>query len=316
MKIKLSVIIKFIGLASIMALGIIPITGCWVGSGGKSDDPTNPWTVTATAATWLTTNPYGNKHDGGWVYSADEDLLYAMYGDDNLGQTLYRIDHIGETSETATTFLFGRHGSNPVIDNTGTYVYMPPSENTDELERYNTVTDVLETLAPAPYGGQFSQGAWKDGKLWIVLEDGDLYSYDPGADTWSGSLYDFGTSYGNVATSGPRSDLIYIIVEPGDFYSYDVTTDTTTMLTSHLTGFVLDGNGQFTWFGSSVGFIYAAAENGIPAIYDIATGDWNALSDPKINGDYAGHATYDYIRMRLYVTGSGSSNDDVWYYQY
>jgi hypothetical protein len=284
-------------------------------------DPVEPWTVTATADSWLTTNPYPVKHDGGWVYSAREDRLYAMYGEDHGGdgETLYRIDHIGETYDTATTWLFGRHGSHPVIDDTGTYIYQPPSETTNQLERYNTVTDTRETVAPAPTYGQFSHGAWKNGKLWIVLSDDNLYSYDPIADTWSASLHAF-SSMANVATSGPASNLIYVIVTGGTFYSYDVTTGTTTPLPSHPTGFSLGGNGQFTWFGASVGFIYAAGSySGSPAIYDIANSTWHALSDPKTPDDYAGHATYDSSRMRLYVTGAETGSPaagQVWYYQF
>lgn len=278
-----------------------------------ASDPTTPWAVTATAATWLDTNPYTDKHDGGWVYSAREDRLYSMYGNDNSGQTLYRINHIGDTATVATTFLFGRHGSHPVIDDTGTYIYMPPSQNTAELERYNTVTDTRETLATAPATGIFAHGTWKNGKLWIVLTDNNLYNYDPATDSWSASLHTF-SNWANVAGSGPSSNLIYIIDYSGNFYSYDVTTAAITTLTPHPNGFDLGGNAQFTWFGSKVGFIYAAAYDLAPAIYDIATDTWHQLSDPKGPGTtYAGHATYDSSRMRLYVVGAAN---DAWYYQF
>ena len=134
----------------------------------------------------------------------------------------------------------------------------------------------------APTTGMFSHGAWKNGKFWIVLDNDNLYSYDPAANTWSASLNTFG-GWANVATSGPASNLIYVNVTGGTFYSYDVTTGTTTTLTSHPFGFVLGGNGQFTWFGATVGFIYAAdGTNGYaPAIYDIANSTWHALSDPR-----------------------------------
>jgi len=312
---------KYVQLAMGALLGLLMLSLSACGDNAPvNTDPANPSAVTATAATWLNTNPFTGKHDGGWVYSAREDRLYAMYGNDNNGQTLYRIDHINNISTVATTSLFNRHGSQPVIDSTGTYIYMPPSQNTNQLERYNTVTNALETLAPAPTNGTFSHGAWKNGKLWIVLDDNNLYSYDPVANTWSASLHTF-TGWGNVAASGPSSNLIYIIVSPaGDFFSYDVTTGTTTTLTSHPTGFVLGGNGEFTWFGNSVGYIYAAESEsggtGTPAIYNIAAGTWHALSDPKISRDYAGHATYDSLRHRLYVVGAGATSDDAWYYQY
>lgn len=157
---------KYLQLALVCLLGLMMLS---LSACGDSDnntyfipinpDPSNPWAVTATAATWLDTNPYADKHDGGWVYSEREECLYAIYGNDNSGQTLYRIDHIAETSEVATTFSYSRHGAHPVIDDTGTYIYMPPSQDTNQLERYNTVTDVLETLAPAPDSGIFSHGA-------------------------------------------------------------------------------------------------------------------------------------------------------------
>ncbi len=281
----------------------------------KGNDPTTPWAVSATEDTWLTTNPYENKHDGGWVYSAREDVIYAIYGNDNSGRNLYRIDHIGQTSEVvATSLTVSRHGSHPVIDSTGTYIYLPPSESDAGLERYNTETDTLETLATAPYGGQFSHGAWKNDKLWIVLNDENLYSYDPATNTWSAALYDFGAQYANVAASGPGSNLIYIILNGGAFYSYDVTNGTVVPLTPHPHGFGLGGNGEFTWFGADIGFIYAVGDYGVPAIYDIANVGWEDLSDPKNNYDYAGHATYDSKRMRLYIVGG--DDDQVWYYQY
>lgn len=277
-------------------------------------DPVNPWTKTAVAVPWLDTNPFGSGHDGGWVYSEREECLYAMYGNDNNGQTLYRIDPIGETFEVATTFLYNRHGAHPVIDDTGTYIYMPPSVVTNQLERYNTVTDELETLAPATQSGAYSHGAWKNDKLWIVLNDGNLYSYDPATDSWSAALYDFSTS-ANVASSGPRSDLIYVIDANGNFYSYDVITGTTTTLTPKATGFNLGGNAQFTWFGRSVGFIYAAASyDGAPGIYDIANETWYELDDPQTPDNYAGHATYDSTKKRLYIIGGDT--DAGWYYQF
>ncbi len=276
-------------------------------------DPVKPWTKTATSVPWLTTNPFESKHDGGWVYSAREERLYATYGQDNNGQTLYRIDPIGETSEVATTFLYNRHGAHPVIDDTGTYIYMPPSEATNQLERYNTKTDALETLAPASTSGQFSHGTWKNDKLWIVLNDGNLYSYDPATDSWSAALYDFG-GMANVATSGPKSHLIYVIDASGNFYSYDVTAGIVTTLTPKPTGFNLGGNAEFTWFGRSVGFLYAAASyDGLPAIYDIAKDTWQELDDPHTPDNYAGQATYDSIKKRLYIAGD---TDEGWYYQF
>ena len=308
---------RFFAIAVTVSMMLV-IGGCdWFDDDDTSvataTDPTTPWTATATETTWLTTNPYDDKHDGGWVYSAREDRLYAMYGNDNSGKTLYRINHIDNTATVAVNFLFGRHGSHPVIDDTGTYIYMPPSQNTDQLERYNTVTDIRETLAAAPDYGTFSHGAWKNGKLWIVLDDGNLYSYNPADNTWSASLHAF-VNYANVASSGPASNLIYVIVDEGDFYSYDVTTTTVTTLTPHPSGFLLGGNAQFTWFGVSVGYLYArdSGDDYDPAIYDISDGTWHALTDPKTGSSYDGHATYDSSRKRLYFT----ENDVAWYYQF
>jgi hypothetical protein len=279
----------------------------------NTNDATTPWLATATSDPWLTTNPYGDKHDGGWVYSAREDRLYSMYGNDNDGRTFFRINHIGETYEIATTFTYGHHGSQPVIDDTGTYIYMPPSYENNDLERYNTETSNLETLASAPASGYYTHGTWKKGKLWVVLGDHNLYSYNPAANTWSASLHVF-ANQANVATSDSASNLIYIIVEGGDFFSYDVTNNATTTLPSHPFGFSLSGNGQLTWFGDSEGFIYAMGGcGGTPAIYGIASGTWHAMSDPKPNSNCVGHATYDTSRNRLYVA-DGSSN--AFYYQY
>ncbi|MDI6743719.1 MAG: hypothetical protein QMD11_13370 [Smithella sp.] len=304
----------------IMLILAMFVAGC--GSDGWGDpprqaaavDPVEPWTVTATAADWLTTNPYNDKHDGGWVYSAREDVLYAIYPESYSNFNLYRIDHIGETSAVATTYVYGRHGSHPVIDDTGTYIYLLPSEETNQLERYNTVTDELETLAAAPQWGTFSHGAWKDGKLWIVLNDYHLYQYDPGTNVWNDAMEVF-SGRANVASSGPASNLIYIIRrDAGDFFSYDVMTATLTALDPHPYGFNLGGNGQFTWFGADVGFIYAMGGcSGTSAIYDIAGGEWHSMDDPKTNSNCVGHATYDTSRSRLYVA-DGSSN--AFYYQF
>jgi hypothetical protein len=281
----------------------------------NTNDATTPWLATATPDPWLTTNPYGSKHDGGWVYSAREKRLYATYGEDHgdTGETLYRIDPIAENYDVATTLLYGRHGSHPVIDDTGTYIYEPPSEQTNQLERFNTETDTRETLASAPTDGQFAHGAWKNNKLWIVLNDHNLYSYNPATNTWSASLHHF-SSMANVASSDSSSNLIYIIVAGGDFFSYDVTSDAITTLASHPFGFDLGGNGQFTWFGTDVGFIYAMGGcSGTPAIYGIASGTWHAMSDPKPNYNCVGHATYDTSRNRLYVA---DGNSNAFYYQY
>jgi hypothetical protein len=291
-----------------------PCTGCQTCS--VSVDPISPWKETATPVPWLTSNPFNSKHDGGWVYSPCEDVLYAMYGEDNDGKTLYRIDYISEISKIATTFKYGRHGAHPVIDDTGTYIYMPPSSQTNQLERYNVCKNKREKLRAAPANGTFSHGAWKNGKLWIVLDDGNLYSYNPVANTWSGSLHYFGGSNSaNVASSGPASNLIYVIVASGgNFYSYDVTDGTTNTLPSHPYGFNLWGNGEVTWFGATDGFIYAMGGcGGTPAIYDIAGNTWYAMYDPKPNSNCIGHATYDCKRNRLYVS---DGNSNAFYYQF
>jgi len=298
----------------VLCFGLL-VGGCTEeGPAAGGQDPVAPWTDNAIADAWLTSTPFADKHDGGWVYSAREDRIYAMYGNDNNGQTLYRINHIDNTFTVATGWQFGRHGSHPVIDDAGTYIYMPPSQETVQLERYNTVTGVRETLAPAPDDGTFSHGAWKNNKLWIVLDDGMLYSYNPADNTWSASLHDFG-DLANVAASGPASNLIYILVEGGDLFSYDVVTTTLTDLNNHPYGFTLGGNSQFTWFGAGTGFLYAVdgAYGTAPAIFDIAAGAWQALSDPKTCNGWYGHATYDSTRMRLYIIGTSNA---VWYYQY
>jgi len=266
-------------------------------------EPSTPWTASYSSDSWLTSSPYPDKHDGGWVYSPREDVIYAIYGNDSSGQTLYRIDHIGHSYTVATTFTYGRHGSQPVVDDSGTYIYMPPSCSTSELERYDTTALNLETLATAPYSGCFSHGAWNNEKLWIVLDDYNLYSYDPATDEWSDALYSFGT-YANVATAG--SNLIYIMVNGGYFYSYDVTDGTVTTLASNPNGFGLGGNGELTWLGA--GYIFAMGDYNNPAVYDIASDTWYSPSWPG-NSDYAGHATYDIYRHRLYFAGG----DNVYY---
>ncbi|MBN2284759.1 MAG: hypothetical protein JXO48_12800 [Deltaproteobacteria bacterium] len=277
-------------------------------------DPVDPWATIATADNWLTNNPYFDKHDGGWVYSPREDVLYAFYGNDagTTGRNLYRIDHIGQTFTLATVLTYGRHGSHPVIDDTGTYIYLPPSQQTNVLERYNTVTFTLETLAGAPANGTFAHGAWKNGKLWIVLNNNQLYNYDPASNTWTG-VHGF-SSWANVASSGPASDLVYVIVVGGALYSHNTVTDTTTILASHPYGFSLGGNGQFVWFGTTIGYLYAMGGcSGTPAMYDIGANTWHAMADPKPNSNCVGHATYDTLRQRLYVAHGNSS---AFYYQY
>jgi len=309
---------SWLKLAALGCLGLILLS---LGACGSDDnntvyvrlDPRTPWNETAIASAWLTANPFADKHDGGWVYSARERRLYAMYGNDNSGQTLYRIDHINETAEVATTFAYGRHGAHPVIDDSDTYIYMPPSESTNQLERYNTKTNTLETLAPAPTTGTFSHGAWKGGKLWIVLDDDNLYSYDPETNSWSAALNNFG-DWANVAASGPRSHLIYVIVQPGLLFSYNITDGTVTALPNHPNGFDLGGNNEFTWFGYRTGYLYAAENyGGNPAIFSIADGTWYQLTDPKAPDSWAGHATFDSTRNRLYITGA---SNEVWYYQF
>jgi len=43
----------------------------------------------------------------------------------------------------------------------------------------------------------------------------------------------------------------------------------TTLLASHPCGFGLGGNGEFTWFGYSIGYLFAMGDYNISAIYDI-----------------------------------------------
>jgi hypothetical protein len=289
-------------------------------------DPGGPWTATPTADTWLSDNPFNDFHDGGWVYSAREDVLYAIYGEDNAddddddGRPLYRIDYIAQTYTNPIDWIYDRHGSHPVIDDDGIYIYMPPSANTAELERWNTETSTRQTMATAPDSGEFSHGAWKNDRLWIVLDDGHLYGYAPIGDSWSGTLYDFG-GYANVASSGSSSNLIYIIVDGGGLYSFDVTTYDVTALAANSHGFYIGGNGQFVWFaaGSSTGYLYASSgcPSTTPAVYDIAGNAWHDMVNPVDISvqDCNGHATYDSYRDRLYVVDQ-SDPGNVYYYQF
>jgi hypothetical protein len=242
-----------------------------------------------------------------------------MYGNDNHGQNLYRIDYIAQASTNPVTWSYNRHGSHPVIDSDGIYVYQPPSQYTNQLERWNTETSNRQTLTAAPTTGTFSYGAWKNGQLWIVLDDNYLYSYDPVGNAWH-QMYSFG-DMGNVAGSASSSNLIYIILDGGDLYSYDTVTDAVTSLSTNSHGYSIGGNGQFVWFsaGSSTGYLYATSGCGstTPAVYEISSDTWHDMTDPvDISGDRCnGHATYDTTRDRLYVVDQ-SNPGNVYYYQF
>lgn len=295
---------------------ILFISAC---SGGNGEPPGGPWNASKTLDTWLSDNPYDDFHDGGWVYSAREDVLYSMYGNDDDGTHLYRIDHIGQSYSNPVDWIYDRHGSHPVIDDDGIYVYQPPSESSEELERYNTQTDSRETMASAPTTATYIHGAWKNGELWIVLDDYYLYRYNPSTDTWY-QMYYF-DEVGDTASSASGSDLIYIILNGGDLYSYDTVTDTVTSLTANSHGYELGGNGQFVWFsaGSTTGYLYATSgcNSTTPAVYDIANDTWHDMRDPVdvSNANCNGHATYDSTRDRLYVVDQEDPGN-VYYYQF
>jgi hypothetical protein len=306
---------KFVPFAVVAALMVF-VGGCWLNDDDEvvatAADPVAPWTATAVAAPWLDNNPVVNKHDGGWVYSAREDRLYALYGSDNSGRTLYRINHIDNSSTVAAYFTFNLHGSHPVIDDTGTNLYLL-GVSTSDFARFNTVDNTVASLADAPDAGMFAHGAWKGGKFWVVLDDYSLYSYSAADNAWSSALQTL-TSKANVATSGPGSNLVYILQDNTSFYSYNTVDNTFTTLAPIPNPFDLGGNSQMTWFGAATGFIYArdSANSDNGAIFDIAAGTWHALSDPKVSDDYDGHATYDSARRRLYFTAV----DNAWYYQF
>lgn len=85
-----------------------------------------------------------------------------------------------------------------------------------------------------------------------------------------------------------------------------------TSLASHPCGLGFGGNGEFTWFGYSIGYLFAMGDYNLPAIYDINGGTWHKLSTPHQNNDYTGHAIYDTVRNRLYFV----AGDSAFYYQY
>ncbi|MEI7903746.1 MAG: hypothetical protein WCK89_26200, partial [bacterium] len=273
---------------------------------------------TAVEDTWLTANPFASKHDGGWVWSGREDRLYAIYGEDNSGRNVYRIDHIGHTAAQVATLTYNRHGSHPVIDSDGIYVYFPPSQSTPQLERLDTRTDVVDVMTAAPANGTFSHGAWKNNRLWIVLDNGILYNWDPDTDTWT-DVHNFGDISQVVEHGTTASNNIYIwVTESEAFYSYDTVSTTLTQLADFTTSADLGGNGEIVFVPESCspanGFIYAMSGcGGEPRYYSIATDTWYELSDPHFNDDCVGHGTYDRSRQRLYVAGG---DDRVWYYQY
>jgi hypothetical protein len=273
----------------------------------------------ATEDAWLRDNPYGDKHDGGWVHSPRENVLYAIYGNDNSGQNVYRIDHIGHTSELVATLSYGRHGSHPVIDSEGRFVYFPPSQQTNQLERLDTMTYTVELLAPAPAIGTFVHCDWKNDRLWCVLDDTWLHAYNPATEVWNERIQNYSISQGMVVAHGSRaSNDIYIWLTNESFWAYDTVTGDNRELARFPVDALLDGNGQIAYIpsadGSESGFIYAVSGcSGSPRLYSIYDNEWFGLSDSHDNGDCNGHATYDSTSRRLYVT-DGSNR--VWFYEY
>jgi hypothetical protein len=290
--------------------------------GECADGPTlaDIQTVTAEEDAWLTANPLHSKHDGGWVWSAREDRLYAIYpaayGVDS--RRVYRIDHIGHTSELVATLTYGRHGSHPVIDSDGIYVYFPPSEETRFLERLDTRSGAVTVLAEAPDYGTFAHGAWKNNRLWIVLDNGNLYNWNPATDIWT-AVHNFGTWCQVVEHGTTASDNVYIwVTNVDELYSYDTVSGDLTQLADFTTSADLGGNGMIVYVPESGqptgGFIYAMSGcSGAPRYYSIATDTWYELPDPHPNSNCVGHGTYDCFRKRLYVADGDSR---VWVYQY
>jgi predicted secreted protein len=268
---------------------------------------------------WLSDNPYPDKHDGGWVYSPSQDGLYAIYGYDNRGKDVHLIDHNNQTSQKVATLNFDNHGTQPVIDPAGGYVYFPPSPFSTEFERIEIGSHNRETLATAPANSSYGQGAFVNGKLWIVLIDNNLYSYDPGTDSWTQER-----SYSNgpgmaVAHPDPGEDSLFILLaNSSSFYRYDTSTGTSTSLASYPTSFALGGNGQMESFpaaaGTQYGFVYAVSGcNGTPRVYSLEKDSWLSLDYSKDNQNCGGHAAYDPNRHRLYITGNSGT---IWEYDY
>jgi len=204
-----------------------------------------------------------------------------------------------------------------VIDEEGGYVYFPPSQSTNQLERISIGAHVRETRAVAPQSGTFAHGAWKNGELWIVLNNYHLYSYDPIANTWTDEH-----TYANRAMvqahENDASDDVYVWVTDETFHAYDTVAGTDTVLAGFPIAADLGGNGQIQFVpsneGLEYGFIYAVSGcSGAPRIYSISADTWSTLTDPHNNGGCNGHATYDTLRHRLYVT---DASDQVWWYQY
>ncbi len=273
----------------------------------------------AVEAVWLYSNPFTSKHDGGWVFSPSQNALYAIYGTDNEGMNVYRIDHNANTSAKVATLLYDRHGSHPVLDETDGYVYFPPSQNTNQLERISLSTNARETLASAPSSATFCQGAWKNGKLWIILDNGQLYAYDSTSNSWSASIKTYTNRGMIVANSSASSNDIYILIagSPTTFEKYDTSAATFTSLANFPLGTNLGGNGQMEFVPTESdpahGYIYAVDGcSGSPRVYSIWENAWYALDYPHDNGGCNGHAAWDSTAKRLYVT-DGSSH--VWYYQ-
>lgn len=297
-------------------------------SGGKSCSksmcvikPTETDVVETSPTTdsWLSDNPFADNHDGGWVYSPSQDGLYAMYGNDNTGQNVYLIDHNSQSSQQVATLNFNRHGSHPVIDRAGGYVYFPPSQYTNELERIEIGSHNRETLAAAPTGSTFGRGAFMNGKLWIVLDDSNLYSYDPAADSWTQEQsYPDGAGMAVAHKNSGEDSLFILLANNSSFYRYDTDTGTSTSLTNYPTTFSLSGNGQMEFIpaaaGSQYGFVYAVGGcSGTPRIYSLEKDSWLSLDSPKNNQNCAGHATYDSDQRRLFVTGNSGT---IWEYDY
>lgn len=267
---------------------------------------------------WLQSNPYSDKHDGGWDYSPLDNVLYAIYGNDSEGQRVYRIDHIGHSAEHVASLSYNRHGSHPVVDGTGRYVYFPPSQNTNQLERLDTTDNTVEILAAAPTSGTFSHCDWKNDRLWCVLNDGWLSSYDPATNAWS-PVISYGAGQGMVvAHDSAGSEAIYVWLTNETFWAYDTVTGENRSLAPFPVSADLGGNGQIAYVpsgeGDEYGFIYAVSGcSGSPRMYSIRDNEWFALADAHDNGGCHGHATYDSSARRLYVS---DGSDRVWYYQY
>ncbi|KAH3766193.1 tripartite motif-containing protein 50/73/74 [Pelomyxa schiedti] len=261
---------------------------------------------------------FQNTHDGGAAWDQSRRLLFALYGEDNMGKDLHvtKVDATGRGASVKhpNKIPFNTHGAYPVFDgDTRVYVFESESGSCNRFGFIHVETLAFTELAPLT-GGRFSEYSspvCTAGFVFAVCGTGlTVWRYNPQGNAWTKTGLSFAEN-ARLLVDHRSPRVLWAITHSGKLISCDAPIDDgTPAKTEHGTrpnGYGLGANYEAFVVPVGVGnsSLLFTSKGDQWQVYNTGFKTWTAVPGLIVCGGSGGHGWYDSGTKNLYVQTIG-----------